>query len=428
MAIKINTSKLLVVLIFLISSPALGQDKTYSEEVIKKLASPEMYGRGYVNHGDQKAAHFLKEEMIKMGLKTKGNYLQSFRFDVNTYPGAMDVEIDGVELKPVTDYTIVPYSQGCKGNFKVYTPDLENWDLTKIKNDLQLIDTTHLFIAYPKTYKKTYRDDLIKLRRLGVAGFIELIPREKLSWFVVYSNMVKPKTTLMMADDLLQSNTVSKLKVNIKSKFIENYRTQNVMGYIPGKVFPDSVIVVGAHYDHLGCMGKDNYFPGADDNASGVAMVLDLARHFADEKYQPKYTIWFVLFGGEEKGLYGSTYFNSHLPVPKKQIKYMVNFDMLHEDNDHLNIINGTSEECLYQKLMDVYESKARPFRLVAKPNSPYSDHYAFVVNDISALFVSTYDMGDTAKYHVVGDDFEHFSSAYWDDIFDLMRGLIDDD
>ncbi|TKG96936.1 M28 family peptidase [Puteibacter caeruleilacunae] len=415
-----------LVVLYLTALPVLGQDREYCERIIEKLSAPQMQGRGYVKHGVEKAAKFLEKEMAEIGLKTSSDYAQHFKLDVNTYPGAMKVKVNGKELRPMDDYAVYPWSKGIKGDFKVYTPDLDNWDIEKIMSDIKSLDTTNLFVAYPRGFVKAFREDLLKIRKLGVPGFIELMPREKMHWFVVYSERVRPKTTLMMANDMLKPGSVVDISLNIKNKFIKDYETQNVVGYIPGKVQPDSMIVIGAHYDHLGCMGKGNYFPGANDNASGVAMVLDLARHFMKKENQPDCTIWFVLFGAEEKGLLGAEHFNENLPVPKSQVKYVINFDMIHTFSDHLNVFNGNNEKELFQKLKNVYDAKERPFELLSKENSPYSDHFPFVKNDIKALFLTTFSIGDPLKYHVMTDDNDAFSFEHWDHFFELIKGMVE--
>ncbi len=103
----------------------------------------------------------------------------------------------------------------------------------------------------------------------------------------------------------------------------------NVVACLPGSdpKFREECLVLGGHLDgcgrHLGIL-----FPGADDNASGCAVVMEVARAFAASGLRPKRTLVFVLFGGEEMGLLGSRHFASHIPAPCKKIAAMFNFDM----------------------------------------------------------------------------------------------------
>lgn len=109
---------------------------------------------------------------------------------------------------------------------------------------------------------------------------------------------------------------------------------QNIAGYIPGSdpILKDEYIVVGAHYDHLGYEVKKNdtiYYIGADDNASGTAAVIELAKHFASLEEAPKRSIIFVLFDAEESGLHGSIDFANNPPVAQENIKLMFSLDMV---------------------------------------------------------------------------------------------------
>lgn len=115
--------------------------------------------------------------------------------------------------------------------------------------------------------------------------------------------------------------------------------------------------MIGAHHDHLGMGGKgsgsrmpDTLAPhlGADDNASGTAMVLELAKRFANEKTKTERSLLFVLFGAEEMGLLGSDYFVKNLPVEKEKIVAMFNFDMVGRLNETKSMTiggTGTSKE-----------------------------------------------------------------------------------
>ena len=89
--------------------------------------------------------------------------------------------------------------------------------------------------------------------------------------------------------------TAQSISVKIEQELRNDYRSQNVIGYVEGTEFPDSFIVLSAHYDHLGKMGEHTYFPGANDNASGVAMLLDLVDYYTHNEL-PMKTIVFIAF------------------------------------------------------------------------------------------------------------------------------------
>ncbi len=110
---------------------------------------------------------------------------------------------------------------------------------------------------------------------------------------------------------------------------------RNVMAKIDGKN-PDEIVIIGAHFDHLGVdplLDGDQIYNGADDNASGVAAALQIARAFVESGVQPERTVIFAFWDGEEKGLLGSEHFMLTYPEPDK-IKGYINFDMIGRNND----------------------------------------------------------------------------------------------
>src|SRR5690606_25921598 len=116
-----------------------------------------------------------------------------------------------------------------------------------------------------------------------------------------------------------------KITVEIQPEY-RSHNARNVIGYIKGTAFPDSFIVFSAHYDHLGMMGKQALFPGANDNASGVAMMLDIMHHY--KKNPPAYSVCFMAFAGEEAGLLGSYYYTEKPLFPLGQIAMLINLDL----------------------------------------------------------------------------------------------------
>src|SRR2546427_12178155 len=124
----------------------------------------------------------------------------------------------------------------------------------------------------------------------------------------------------------------------------DEVRAVNVVGILPGHdpALADEAVVIGAHFDHLGRVDGDVY-PGADDNASGTAVVLGLARAFAASGGTAR-TLVFALFGAEELGLIGSRHYVGHPVVPLAQTVAMVNFDMVGRlQSGRLNVGGGDS-------------------------------------------------------------------------------------
>ncbi len=195
------------------------------------------------------------------------------------------------------------------------------------------------------------------------------------------------------------------LRLEVKMKRIEPGMGENVVGVLHGSdpVLRDEYIVIGGHMDHNG-VGRDGHlYAGADDNASGTAVVLELARLFAAMPQKPKRSILFVGFGGEEQGLRGSKYFAYHPPAPAAKICAMLNFDM-----------EGTGDGGAYlggrnylPQVLQALEA-AMPDSLLDKTRFGRgwgmggSDHSHFVEQGIPAIYFSS--TGGHPFYHRIED------------------------
>jgi Zn-dependent M28 family amino/carboxypeptidase len=186
-----------------------------------------------------------------------------------------------------------------------------------------------------------------------------------------------------------------------------NFQTQNIIAYIPGKI--DSFIVFSAHYDHLGILGQV-YFPGANDNASGVAMVLSLAKHFANRKTPPKYNLAFILFSGEELGLLGSLYFVTHPTFDLNKIKLLVNLDMVGSGDQGITVVNAFNQKKAFQLLKQINSQLHLLPSVKPRKNAPDSDHYPFTLKKIPAIFI--YTRGRYKQYHSI---YDRPDSLYYD-------------
>src|ERR1019366_9337608 len=160
------------------------------------------------------------------------------------------------------------------------------------------------------------------------------------------------------------------LKVNIEST---RATVNNVLAYLPGKT--DEYIVIGAHYDHLGYGNVDSLapsqigqiHPGADDNASGTAGVLELARLLAPRKGQLKRGILFAFFAGEELGLLGSAEWVKEPTLPLDKAVAMLNMDMIGRIKDDKVYIGGTGTGSSFRSLLE-QEQKKFPFKIEFSP------------------------------------------------------------
>jgi len=213
--------------------------------------------------------------------------------------------------------------------------------------------------------------------------------------------------------------------VRVEARLLHKYTTQNLAAVVRGSIRPDSFLVVSAHYDHLGTMGRHAYFPGANDNASGVALLLELAAHYARPENRPAYSVVFLLFGGEEAGLLGSGYFVAHPLVPLKRIKFLVNLDLLGTGEQGATVVNGRVFGAPYRRLVALNEAHHYLPQLASRGRAANSDHFPFSEAGVPAFFI--YTRGGSSAYHDVNDRPEALSLAGFAGAYNLVRDFLNE-
>ncbi|MBL0340664.1 MAG: M28 family peptidase [Bacteroidetes bacterium] len=335
----------------------------YAKTTIEKLASPKFDGRGYYKQGDLKAAKFIRREFKKSGLSpVNGTMFQPFSFPVNTFPGAMNVTIGNKKLVAGKDYIVSPACPTVKGTFPLLKL---TWPLIDFKqNDYStsfiLVDKAGLDSVAAAAFDSVLRNPPM------VKGMV-VVEAKKLTWSV--SQKVNDQVFIRVLQDSFPSNATN-IKLDIENKFISNYATQNVMALLPGTTNSDSFLVFTAHYDHLGRMGKDALFAGANDNASGTAMILDLAKYYSKPENRPAKSLLFIAFAGEEAGLVGSKFYTENPPLPLKTIRFLINLDLMGNGEEGLMVVNGEvfeDEFKILEKLMPI----SNCFKRLEKRKSP---------------------------------------------------------
>jgi Zn-dependent M28 family amino/carboxypeptidase len=227
-----------------------------------------------------------------------------------------------------------------------------------------------------------------------------------------------------LADTQNQINTSSapssfafpdKLEISLGVNIEKTRATvNNVLAYLPGKT--DEYIIIGAHYDHLGYGNVDSLapsqigkiHPGADDNASGTAGVLELARLLAPRKGQLQRGILFADFAGEELGLLGSAEWVKEPTLPLDKAVAMINMDMIGRIKDEKVFIGGTGTGATFKELLDEEKSKS-PFHIEYSASGySASDHTSFVGKKIPVLFFFS---GLHSDYHKPSDTWDKINA-----------------
>lgn len=216
-------------------------------------------------------------------------------------------------------------------------------------------------------------------------------------------------------------DSIAQLSGNVHQKL----QLSNVMARIEGRN-PDEVVIIGAHYDHLGVdplLDGDMIYNGADDNASGVAATLQIARAFVTSGVQPERTIIFAFWDGEEKGLLGSEYFMQSVSDPEK-IKGYINFDMIGRNNDesrpeHVVYFYTAAHPAFEKWLRDdivAYDLRLQPdYRAWDRPVGG-GDQGSFAKREIPIIWYHTDGHPD---YHLPSD---HVERINWDKTVDITK------
>lgn len=220
------------------------------------------------------------------------------------------------------------------------------------------------------------------------------------------------------------------IAANLSVKMMENPESitaRNVAGYLEGSdpLLNDQWVVVGAHHDHIGGYegGGDTVFNGADDNASGVSGVLELARSFANAPERPRRSLLFMTFSGEEKGLLGSTALVDQHLIAVDNICFMLNLDMIGRNPDQPMAVIGDGFGTGLREVIEGVNSRTRvDISMYGSSYMGASDHHSFYRYDIPFLFFFT---GEHEDYHQLGDHADKLTYDRMTDIVGLAEGII---
>lgn len=393
--------------------------RSTARRYVKNLTAPALHGRGYVMNGDGLAAEWIAEQFVGMGLKPlKADHYQRFQFNVNTFPDSMRVSLDGRSLTAGVDFIVDPTSGSANGTFDlVHLTPADVLDPARRNMSMGVLSGRAACLHFPAT---THADTLRLYgeveRELMYFGPVVKPAHGKLTWGVAQE--ARPFPLIEVAGAALTDSTES-ITLNVRNVMRARHEARNVLGWVKGR--SNKWVVVGAHYDHLGRMGSETLFPGANDNASGVAMMLALAEWFA--KHKPKYNMLFVAFAGEEAGLVGSEWFMVDRLVQASQIKLMLNLDILGTGDDGITVVNATAQPKLFDQLVAINGERKLLAQVKARGPACNSDHCPFVKRNVPALFV--YTMGGIAAYHDVLDREETLPLTEFADLYALLKEFL---
>jgi aminopeptidase YwaD len=448
------------------------------------LASDELQGRKPGMPGGDKAAEYIKKQLKKdkaVFLADKGFQ----RMEVITSVKAGDqnkLSFADVTAKPLQDFTPLAFSASAAAQgpvaFVGYGFDFANdslkwhdYDGIEVKGRWVMIlrdapdngapnsgyesytsmrkksfvarDRGAIGVLFVSGEKSEKEDDLVPMRYDGSPANAAIpvlhIKRSLADKILAGSG----KTIAQLESAIYAAKKSASLLVEVPvtaqaDVVLQRASTANVVALIPGSdpILKNEYIVLGAHYDHLGLGGPGSgsrrpdtiaVHNGADDNASGVSAILEVAEALAAERKQLKRSILVVAFTAEEMGTLGSKYFVDNPLVPLKQIKYMINLDMvgrMKTDDKAFSIGGSGTAEGMENVLKELAEAKPYTIKTSPEGYGP-SDHASFYSKDIPVLFFMA---GMHEDYHTPADDADrlNYEGEKWlaDYVLSVVRTL----
>lgn len=415
---------LFFVSVLFLTQQAFSQDMDYARKVLEDLCADDLAGRGYVEDGDNAAAYYIEQEFKSNDLYAWDfNYYQKFSMSVNTFPGAVALSVDDRALVAGKDFIVAADAPSVKGSFELMYVD----ELPRLAPSGRVIDSTASFSGFSvledtllsKLPPPIRMAVLAGFKKAGAKGIIRLSDT-KLTWTV--SKQQAPIAQFIVAREAWNAKATS-VEVDVKAEFKKKHRTQNVLAYVEGSDQPDRFIVFTAHYDHLGKMGKDVIFRGANDNASGVSMLLNLAKHFAIAENQPRYSMAFIAFAAEEAALEGSFHYVKNPVFPLDDIEFLINLDILGTGDEGITVVNGTVHRTEFEALKGINGQHDYLKQVKKRGRAGISDHHPFSEVGVPCFYI--YTMGGIQAYHDVYDVPETLPLTEFGDLFRLLTDFV---
>mgnify|MGYP001302797325 CR=1 FL=1 len=480
MKMRYTTIIIAAIILFLSScAGARRNSKITHDELVEHtsyLASDALEGRLTGSAGDSLAERFIRKELFRAGLKPFiGDGLQRFTIPFSTEAGPSNrLSIGNAEFIIGTDFTPLALSSNgsllSEAAFAGYGFRVDNDSMQW--NDYSGMDVTGKWVLVLRGYPESnpaasayqpFSSDRMKVMTAkdnGAAGVLIVSGEtwdntdnlEKPSRGEISSGIPVIQVKRSVADDILKGsgNNLKLLEGEINSDLkphsllsgtvisgetevlAKNVSTANVVMILKGSTLNDEYVIVGAHFDHLGMGGPGSssrapdtiaVHHGADDNASGVALMIELAEKLAAAHKEYARNIIFVAFTGEELGLLGSKYFVENMGIDPSKINLMVNLDMVGRMKEGNGVqVSGVGTAAGLRDTVKAYVDTTLLSLTFTDEGYGPSDHSSFYGKEIPVLFVTT---GAHTDYHTPDDTSDKLNYAGMVRIGDLMYEII---
>jgi len=410
------------------------------------LADDSLEGRGTGTAGEKLAQAYIITNFIKYGISPLGEngFLQAFDFTLGKkLDGKNSLSLKEKSFTLEKDFYPLVYSGNASLESKIINVgfgidagELYNdyKDKTKLKGKIFVINMSSPDGIHPHSKYKDFSDYKTKIataQKYGAAAIIFYNEDKHLEnpAFELNRNVQSEKIPIVFIQkefvSLLKNNERVKLEVSLSE---DTRRGENVVGFIDNNA--ENTVVIGAHYDHLG-WGKDGgslykgpaaIHNGADDNASGVSMLLELANYLKTLKNQNNNYL-FICFSAEELGLIGSKSFLLNPTLETAEMNYMINLDMVGrlDSSDRKLAVGGIGTSPLFKTYTKSITQGNLDINTSESGMGP-SDHASFYLKNIPVLFLFT---GTHQDYHKPSDDAWKINYSGMTSIFEYTTTLI---
>ena len=391
---------------------------TNLETHIHYLADEKLEGRRTGTPGEKLASDYISIEYMKAGLRPRGDnngWLQAFQINEGREVSSDSYfEVNTRDFVLNKDYFPLAFSStgSISGSPAIALQEEgEPWFMD-LKEQLEAnqgnphFELESLLHAKAKEFARKGATAIILYNTSKIADNLSFSPSDRSEPVTIPVIYITPEAKKKYLKDESAS-----LDIKIRVGFTNKQRTgHNVVGYLDNGA--SSTVIIGAHYDHLG-HGEDGNvlspggagvtFKGADDNASGVAATIELARMLNGSRLKNNNYL-FIAFSGEELGLFGSKYFADHPTVDPSRLNYMINMDMIGRLNDssHALTIGGYGSSPVWGDAFSSISDRTFFSLKIDSSGVGPSDHTSFYRKGIPVLFFFT---GITSDYHKPTDD-----------------------
>lgn len=443
------------------------------KKTVKYLSSKDLKGRMTGSEGAKKASFYIENELKKLGIEVQR---QKFSFTSGNLLGKknfLKFFVNGKEfkLKPNKDFKPLPYSSSnfAEGKlvfagFGIAAKELNYDDY----ENLDIKDRIVLVLRYnpdgkeketPFLYYDRIPDKILTAKDKGAKAIIFFtglnfekekrfegfgkekfganlgIPAIQISQKKAIEILREAKIDIgEIENKIMKSKKPASFETNIYLKIQtdlieEKKECQNIIGIFKPEKWNGKYILLGAHYDHIGLGGESSRWekkfgkihPGADDNASGVALLLEISKEILKEKEKHSYGIIFAFFSGEEIGIIGSSYFVKKFK-DLKDISIMLNFDMVGRMRDKKLILFGFDTSPQIEEVLNKV-SKSYDFKIIKNLGGfSQGDNTAFYKENIPVLGFFTDIHND---YHTPKDTYEKINYFGMKEILNFAMDII---